>query len=113
MNIVLIGFGSRGDVQPFLALALALHERGHKVTLIAPNDFEAQIIAYGINFVPIPHSFKAILQLNVFEQVRREGVNPRAIIATLRYGSDQLKQMYRATVHIVAEIAKNADTIIC
>lgn len=40
MNIALVGFGSRGDVQPFLALALTLRERGHTVRLIAPNDLE-------------------------------------------------------------------------
>lgn len=43
-----MAFGSRGDVQPFLALAAALRERGHNVTLAAPSDFEAQINAYHI-----------------------------------------------------------------
>ncbi|MBK7319262.1 MAG: glycosyltransferase [Anaerolineales bacterium] len=36
MNITILTYGSRGDVQPFLALACGLQERGHVVKLAAP-----------------------------------------------------------------------------
>ena len=36
MKIVLATFGSRGDVQPMLALSLALESKGHDVLLAAP-----------------------------------------------------------------------------
>ena len=36
MKIVLATFGSRGDVQPMLALSLALQSAGHEVLLAAP-----------------------------------------------------------------------------
>ncbi|WP_165367671.1 glycosyltransferase, partial [Phytoactinopolyspora endophytica] len=36
MRALLITHGSRGDVQPFAALAKALNEAGHRVTLVAP-----------------------------------------------------------------------------
>jgi sterol 3beta-glucosyltransferase len=113
MNIALIGFGSRGDVQPFLALALALREHGHTVTLTAPNDCETQITAYGIDYIPIPHSFKAILEINVFEQVRREGFNLPAIAATVRYGAAKMKRLFQDTMRVAAEAARNADIIVC
>jgi hypothetical protein len=112
MNIGLIGFGSRGDVQPFLALALALRERGHTVTLTAPTDCETQITAYSINYVRIPHSFKAILEINVFEQVRREGFNLRAIAATVRHGAARMKHLFRDTMRVAAEAVRNMDMII-
>jgi aldehyde:ferredoxin oxidoreductase len=38
MKIVLATFGSRGDVQPMLALSLALRSAGHDVLLAAPPE---------------------------------------------------------------------------
>ncbi len=38
MKIVLVTFGSRGDVQPMLALSLALQSEGHDVLLAAPPE---------------------------------------------------------------------------
>lgn len=38
MKIVLATYGSRGDVQPMLALALALQSKGHEVLLAAPPE---------------------------------------------------------------------------
>ena len=39
MHYGLIAIGSRGDVQPFVALSLGLRARGHKVTLMAHENF--------------------------------------------------------------------------
>jgi len=39
LKILLIGLGSAGDVHPNVGLALALKNRGHHVTLIAPSVF--------------------------------------------------------------------------
>lgn len=41
MKIPILTYGSRGDVQPFLALVLGLQKVGHIVTLAAPHRFEA------------------------------------------------------------------------
>lgn len=38
MRIVLVTYGSRGDVQPMIALALALRAKGHEITLVAPPE---------------------------------------------------------------------------
>lgn len=39
MKIALLSAGTRGDVQPFLALAWALRDRGHSVRLAVPANF--------------------------------------------------------------------------
>lgn len=39
MRVALLSAGTRGDVQPFLALAWALRERGHTVALAVPVNF--------------------------------------------------------------------------
>ncbi|MEE4024262.1 glycosyltransferase [Gordonia sp. PKS22-38] len=39
LHIAMILYGSRGDIQPGVCLALELQRRGHHVTLLAPPDF--------------------------------------------------------------------------
>jgi len=40
MKITILTYGSRGDIQPFLALAVGLQKAGHQVKLAAPHRFE-------------------------------------------------------------------------
>ncbi len=53
MNITILTYGSRGDVQPFLPLSVGLMNRGHKVTLAAPSRFKNLVEEYKINFYPL------------------------------------------------------------
>lgn len=53
MNITLLSYGSRGDVQPFLALAVGLQKAGHAVVLAAPQRFEGFITGFGVRFAPL------------------------------------------------------------
>lgn len=53
MNITILTYGSRGDVQPFIALSRGLQENGHKVRVAAPYRFADFVTGYGIPFVPL------------------------------------------------------------
>ncbi|TWH20718.1 O-mycaminosyltylonolide 6-deoxyallosyltransferase [Prauserella rugosa] len=48
--------GSRGDVQPFLALGSAMRERGHEVRLATHADFRELTAEAGLEFHPVPGS---------------------------------------------------------
>jgi sterol 3beta-glucosyltransferase len=50
MNITILTYGSRGDVQPFLPLACGLVDKGHQVIFAAPARFEALVRGHGIPF---------------------------------------------------------------
>ncbi len=52
MDILLVPFGSHGDVHPFLALGQALRERGHHVTFIL-NELFGPLVR-GLGFVHVP-----------------------------------------------------------
>jgi len=52
MKITILTYGSRGDVQPFIPLSLALMARGHDVKLAAPARFGSLIEEQKIHFVP-------------------------------------------------------------
>src|SRR5262249_40154134 len=53
MRVLLSTVGSRGDVQPLLALALELRRQGHECRLGAPPDFRGLIEGYGLRFVAL------------------------------------------------------------
>jgi vancomycin aglycone glucosyltransferase len=49
VRILLAPHGTRGDVQPIVALAVALRARGHVVQLVAPANFVAWVRGYGLD----------------------------------------------------------------
>jgi sterol 3beta-glucosyltransferase len=53
MKITILTYGSRGDIQPFIALACGLQRNGHQVKLAAPHRFADFVAQYGIPFVPL------------------------------------------------------------
>ena len=52
MHITILAIGSRGDVQPLLALALGLKDAGHTVEMMAGVNFKEWIESYGFGFIP-------------------------------------------------------------
>lgn len=53
-RIVLLTYGSRGDVEPFVALGAGLRAAGHTVRLAAPAAFAPLAAAHGLEFAPLP-----------------------------------------------------------
>lgn len=53
MNIGIFTYGTRGDVQPYIALALGLIDKGHQVTLAAPENFKEFVEGFGVAFHPL------------------------------------------------------------
>lgn len=59
MRVLLSTIGSRGDVQPFVALALALKARGEDVHVCVPPDFREWIEGLGIHVTTIGPALRA------------------------------------------------------
>ncbi|MGB3339069.1 MAG: glycosyltransferase [Devosia sp.] len=57
MRIAIHTLGTRGDIQPYLALGLGLNERGHEVMIAAPSQFETFIQSRGISFAALPGEY--------------------------------------------------------
>jgi sterol 3beta-glucosyltransferase len=47
-TFAMLTIGSRGDVQPYIALALRLKKDGHKVVIITHDEFKSWVEGYGI-----------------------------------------------------------------
>ncbi|MGN9787767.1 glycosyltransferase [Nonomuraea sp. ZG12] len=53
MRVLILTHGTRGDVQPYVALALALHRAGHQPVLAAPVAMASLAEPYGLPFAPL------------------------------------------------------------
>ena len=60
-KVRLISVGSRGDLQPYLAILLELQRLGHQVSLIGSVNFQAVADAHALPFVPLPGDFTSLL----------------------------------------------------
>jgi UDP:flavonoid glycosyltransferase YjiC (YdhE family) len=52
MRITVAAAGTRGDVQPIIALCKRLQAQGHMMTVVAASNFAAWIGSHGLGFVP-------------------------------------------------------------
>ena len=62
MNITIISLGTRGDVQPYVALGLGLKKAGHNVRLATHGEFSSFVDSYGLEFFPVEGNIQALLE---------------------------------------------------
>ena len=58
--MTIITLGTRGDVQPLVALGLGLQQSGYEVTIASSVDFAAFVAEYGLNFHPFSLDSRAL-----------------------------------------------------
>jgi UDP:flavonoid glycosyltransferase YjiC (YdhE family) len=61
MHITILAAGSRGDIQPYLALGVGLQAAGHRVRFAAFRNFASFVEPYGLEFAPVDADFQAIM----------------------------------------------------
>ncbi len=62
MRIAIIAMGSRGDIQPYIALGKGLKAAGHIVRLITHENFEALVSSYGLEFCPVKGNVQEFME---------------------------------------------------
>ena len=60
-TVLLLTLGSRGDVQPYVALGAVLAERGHDVTVSTGQGFDDLITKHGLSSAPLSIDMQAML----------------------------------------------------
>ena len=61
MHITILAAGSRGDIQPYLALGVGMQAAGHQVRFAAFRNFASFVEPYGLEFAPVDADFQAIM----------------------------------------------------
>lgn len=67
MHISIITIGSRGDVQPYIALGIGLHKAGHQVQIVADDFYKDSIIKRDLSFAPIFTNPKKFFDEDIFK----------------------------------------------
>lgn len=62
MKTLILTLGTRGDVQPYVALGVGLQQAGHDVTLATLGRFAGVAEARGLRFAPLNGEFLELLQ---------------------------------------------------
>jgi sterol 3beta-glucosyltransferase len=66
-RIAIAAIGTMGDVQPFVALSLALKKRGHSVVLATTADFREFVTGHGLEFHNLGADIQAFLRQSQFD----------------------------------------------
>lgn len=106
-RVAIAAIGTLGDVQPFVALALALEKRGFSAVLGTSADFEDFVTGHGITFHSLGSDIQTFLRMSQFESfMSRQSL--LHMPALLREGQKILKQANRE----VWTLAQGADAIV-
>ncbi len=73
MRIVLLALGSRGDVQPFVALGKGLRATGHTVRVATHGDYESLVRAHGLDFWPVKGNVQEVVESEAMRELLAKG----------------------------------------
>jgi sterol 3beta-glucosyltransferase len=73
VTISIVASGTRGDVQPYIALGKGLKTTGYDVRILASDDFEGLITDTGLVFCSTGRSTEARLQTDEWRKVKESG----------------------------------------
>ena len=104
MNVAILTIGSRGDVQPFLALGIGLKDAGHEVTFATGKGFEAFVSGRGLRF--------AALDTELFERLQspegKVALSGKNALSTVK----QAASMYRRVLDGEWAAATGAEAVV-
>jgi sterol 3beta-glucosyltransferase len=68
MRITIMAIGSRGDVQPLVALGVGLQHIGHQVHIVAGDEFNSLIKGAKLDFIPLGINIQTVIEshTNIF-----------------------------------------------
>ena len=104
MNIILVPFGSSGDIPPFIGIGRALQKRGHQVTVIVHTHFEPLVRRVGL----------ACCAVGEAEQYDSAASNPdlwhprKGLHVVARLG----EEMIRPTYDLVSDLCVADQTVV-
>lgn len=85
MRVLLFGFGTRGDVQPFIALGKGLKAAGYDVAVAAALNFRGLVEGEGLGYEPIRVDMERFMQEDIGKEwLSNSSQNPRAELANMR-----------------------------
>jgi sterol 3beta-glucosyltransferase len=111
MKIAITTLGTRGDLQPFIALGQGLKDLGYDVLLISAKNEEGFVKRYGLDFFALHVDIQKIMESTEVQEMAK-GDNPIKFIISHLNGTKKLKQSMVETQGEIWDASHDADVII-
>ena len=106
MKIVIPTIGSRGDVQPFIALAQGLEKAGHETVLASHPVMKTLVEAYGGSFAPIGPNINLAERVALIRQQARNAAI--GLMQGMRFGFEMLEKSHDD----ILALCREADLVV-
>ncbi|MBZ0291975.1 MAG: glycosyltransferase [Anaerolineae bacterium] len=106
-HITIIAVGTRGDVQPYVALGSALHRAGHQVVIATQAAYRGMVEAQGLDFYPVSAGIHDLGEMPNAQV--NTGSNP---LLFLRHLNNFLRDLIRQSISDCWQAAQGSDVII-
>lgn len=111
-RIVVVAFGSRGDVQPMAALAVALRDAGHDVAMATHRNFEEFVRGLGLEFRPVAVDSRAVMESEAGQEwIGIGGGTIRSAVSSLRQFARILSDESEAVATDTLDACRGCDAI--
>jgi sterol 3beta-glucosyltransferase len=111
MKLTIFAAGSRGDIQPCVALAKGLQRAGHEVHLAAPSDFAGFVQEHGVAFRALRGDVQQLMASDTGREFMQSGgVNPLKSIRAIRTLIAPVVMQMTADA---LDACRDADALIC
>lgn len=105
MEILIACVGTRGDVQPYIALGLGFQQQGHRVRLVTDPTYRPLVERAGLLFYPARTDPVQLLQ----EGIKQVGLHSRRLFLWM---ARRARRFARAYFHSVAEACCTAEAVV-
>jgi vancomycin aglycone glucosyltransferase len=103
MRALIAAQGSRGDVQPIVALALELRALGHDASLVVPPNFKEWVESFGLTCIPIGPDVRKMFSGKIPARPPKMTMTQRRQLAA---------QSIREQFQVVGDAARTCDLIV-
>jgi sterol 3beta-glucosyltransferase len=111
MKIAITTVGTRGDLQPYIALGIGLKAAGYEVLIVSAKNEAAFVQSYGLDFFALEVDVQKIMEGNEVQRMSK-GDNPIKFVLSHLRGSKKVKELMVKTQHEIWNACMDADVII-
>ncbi|MBA3872520.1 MAG: glycosyltransferase family 1 protein [Anaerolineae bacterium] len=108
VNVSIVASGTRGDVQPYVALGQGLQQVGYRVRVLTNENFESLVTEAGLGFASTGENIEAIIQSEEWRKTTESG----NFIKILGKMQSEMKRHAARIAQTLPDLIKGSDLLI-
>lgn len=110
MKLTIIAIGSRGDVQPIVALGRGLFDAGYTVRIVTLQSFEPMVRGQGLEFLPVEGDAQALTNEMMLAGMKGNGLNLLSMYRGIMRAFGAITKSYQEA--FAADALRDSDAIL-